>query len=293
MRQQEENVRDDCLGANTLCLPCMSLAAEAQQRYAHHYLDVLRQLGNLYQDRRATSNLFFQLDADWPQIATAQRWAARHDSVAARKYCSDCARCAATLLSLRQTASERIDWLKTALGGAIDLGDRVAQAQHLGNLGIAYEDLGHYDESYRYLAAALQIDAELQDERMEQVHAGQLGLALIGLARYAEAITSLNRGPSIAQKLGDRAAEAIHLGNLALALEEIGELDLAERTHESALATSREIGDRRGEGRDIGNLGVVYYQTGRYEAAERYFLDALKISREVGHRYEKPWTSAT
>jgi tetratricopeptide (TPR) repeat protein len=159
----------------------MSLATEAHQRHAH-YLEVLRQLGNLYRDRSAVSNLFFQLDAEWAQIATARRWAARHDSAVARKCCSDYARCAATLLSLRQSASERIDWLEVALAGAIDVGDRVAQAEHLGNLGIAYEDLRQYDESHGYLAEALQIDGELQDERMEQVHVGQLGLALIGLA---------------------------------------------------------------------------------------------------------------
>ena len=93
------------------------------------------------------------------------------------------------------------------------------EAEHLGNLGIAYQDLGQFQQSRNCLSEALDLDVKSEDYALEQLHAGQLGLAYIGLGRYQESSAYLERALALATKAENRPAQGIHLGNLGLRLE--------------------------------------------------------------------------
>jgi len=261
------------------------LLDEAYLRHALYYIARLGQLGLAYKDRTDALQSLSDLALDWAQIESGQRWAVSNYAPFGRKCCSDYARVAASLLSLRQSAADRVLWLTHALEAARYLNDIRSQAEHLGNLGIAYEDLGRFELSRDSLCQAIDLDVICQDANLEQLHAGQLGLAYIGLAKYQDASKYLTRALSLATRLGNLPAQGIHFGNLGLLYGELGDYPEAIEMHKRALKISREVGDRRGEGRDIGNLGVIYYQTGLYPETENCFQRSLAICRQLGDRY--------
>ena len=60
------------------------------------------------------------------------------------------------VLILRLYPRDKIDWLETGLKAAKMMGDRSAESAHLGNLGLAYADLGEMRKAIGYLRASLE-----------------------------------------------------------------------------------------------------------------------------------------
>ena len=85
---------------------------------------------------------------------------------------------------------------------------------------------------------------------------GNLGLAYGELGEPRRAIQFFEQTLLIHREIGDRRAEGNDLGNLGNAYFAFGEIQRAIQFHEQALHIDREIGDRRGESIDLGNLGL-------------------------------------
>src|ERR1041385_2114345 len=120
------------------CLEMTSL--EIQRRYFRYYLGVLNQADILYcEGGEALAQGLELLDEAWSKICHGQEQAARlmeRDKEAA--WCCDrYAGYGASVLHVRQHPSDQIRWLESAVNAARALEDRVAEAIHLGNLGIA------------------------------------------------------------------------------------------------------------------------------------------------------------
>ena len=81
---------------------------------------------------------------------------------------------------------------------------------------------------------------------------GNLGIAYKNLGDARKAIEYHEKALAIAREIGDRRAEGAALGNLGIAYEDLGDARKAIEYYEQALAIAREIGDRRGEGAALG-----------------------------------------
>lgn len=262
--------------------------AIAQRRHAEHYLSVLRSAKRLYKQGHESVRAGLALfDLERPNIEAGQRWAAERaesDESAAR-LCCDYPGAGVYCLNLRQhPRREWIPWLEAALAAARRLKNRGAEGAHLGNLGLAYTDLGEPQRAIEYHEKALVISREFGDRRAEGSILGNLGLAYADLGETRRAIEFYEQQLAIVREIGDRRGEGNALGNLGAAYYVLGETRRAIEYYEQVLAITQEIGDRRGEGNTLGNLGVAYKNLGEIRRAIEFYEKTLAIAREIGDR---------
>jgi tetratricopeptide (TPR) repeat protein len=263
--------------------------ATGQRNHAMYYEAVARAADELYLQGGQALLLLRGLglfDCEWVNIQAGQEWAAAHagDDEAVAQLCSAYPGAGLYCLDLRQHPRERIRWLEAALAAARWLKDRAAEGAHLGNLGLAYANLGETRRAIEYHEQALAIDREIGDRRGEGADLGSLGLAYADLGETRRAIEFYEQDLAIAREIGDRRGEGSVLNNLGLAYTALGETRRAIEYHEHALAVFSEIGDRRGEGAVLGNLGLAYADLGETRRAIEYHEQALAIAREISDR---------
>jgi len=261
--------------------------AAAQQKHAAHYETVLRATKELYkQGGEAITRGLALFDLEEKNIQAGQAWAeanAEKDDTAAQ-LCSDYPDAGAYVLNLRQHPRERIRWLESALAAARRLKRREAEGAHLGNLGLAYADLGETRKAIEYHEQALVIDREIGDRRGEGADLGNLGLAYAALGETRKAIEYHEQALVIDRGIGDRRGEGTALGNLGNAYYSLGETRKAIEYYEQHLTIAREIGDRRGEANALMNTGLAYANLGEARKAVGYHEQALYIFREISDR---------
>ena len=177
-----------------------------------------------------------------------------------------------------------IEYYKQALKIAKEIGDRQNEGIWLGNLGSAYSDLGETRKAIEYYEQALKIAKEIGDRRREGIWLGNLGSAYSDLGETRKAIEYYEQALKIAKEIEDRKEEGNRPGNLGNVYRNLGETRKAIEYYEQALKIAKEIGDRKGEGMWLGNLGLAYRDLGETRKAFEYYEQALKIAKEIGDR---------
>ena len=263
--------------------------AGPQARHGAHYLEVLTAADALYLEGGAEKVLagLAAYDREEANILAGQARAAagmKAGDAAAGAAAYAYANAAVHVLELRLHPSTRIDWWETAAVGARRSGNRSAEGVALGNLGLAYDDLGEFAKAIEYYERSLILLRETGDKRGEGIMLGNLGITYKNLGETAKAIEYHEQSLVVAREIADRRAEGNALGNLGNAHERLGETAKAIEYHDQALVVSRETGDRRAEGQDLGNLGVAYAVLGETAKAIEYQEQRLEIAREIGDR---------
>jgi tetratricopeptide (TPR) repeat protein len=260
--------------------------AEARQRHAAHYENLLRTAQELYKQGGDKVVLGLALfDLEWTNIKAGQDWAEAHTTAdAAARLCSTYPDAGAYLLHLRQHPRERIHWLEEALAAARQLQDRSMEGAHLGNLGLAYAALGENRRAIEHYEQRLVIAHEIGDRRGEGSALMNMGNAFYNLGEYRRAVEFHEQALNVFHEIGDRRGEGNALGNLGNAYADLGESRRAIEYYEQVLVITREIGDRRGEGNALGNLGIAYYDLGESRRAIEHYEQRLVIAREIGDR---------
>ena len=263
--------------------------AVGQKRFATHYKAVLAAANELYQEGAESLLRGLALfDLEGVNIQAGQAWVAAQTDAAD----ADVARLAMTysgayILDLRQHSREQIRWLEIALVAARQLQDRAGEGDTLGNLGIAYKNLGETRRAIQFHEQALLIVREIGNRRGEGVSLANLGIAYGDLGETRRAIQFYEQALLINREIGDRRGEGGDLGNLGIAYRHLGETRRSIQFYEQALLIDREIGDRRGEGNALGNLGRAYADLRETRRAIQFYEQALLIDREIGdHRGE-------
>ena len=262
--------------------------AVGQKRFATHYRDVLNAAKKLYM--KGGESLLRGLalfDLEWGNIQAGHALVAEQSDAAD----ADMAQLGITypnagayLLLLRQHSRERIRWLEIALAAARRLLHREDEGNALGNLGVAYAELGETRRAIQFFEQALLTHREISHRREEGNALGSLGAAYAVLGETRRAIKFYEQHLGIARELLDRRGEGAVLINLGLAYKNLNETPRAIQFFEQALLIVREIGDRRGESAALGNLGTVYAVLGETRRAIQFFEQALLITRELGDR---------
>jgi len=258
---------------------------DAQQRHAEYFKNVLSTATELYQNGDALSGLR-RFDLERTNIESAWAWAKRNlasSNNAAASLCNPFLNMP-YLLELRMYHREWISWLEPALASARQLKDKRMEGIHLGNLGLAYRNLGDARKAIKYHEQALAIDREIGDRMGEGADLGNLGSAYATLGDAKKAIDYYEQALAIARETGDRRGEGSDLGNLGLAYADMNETRKAIEYHEQALAIAQEISNIRSEGNALGNLGLAYADLSETRKTIEYYEQALAISREIGDR---------
>lgn len=256
-------------------------------RHAAHYLKVLEECGKLYlKGGDAIKSGLALFDVERRNIEAGQDWVcvqSSEDESAARS-CNQYPNAGVHVLLLRQHPREYISWLEAALAASRQLKDRASEGRHLGNMGVAYKNLGELRHAIEFYEQRLAIAREVGDRSGEGRALGNLGLAYTALGEVRRAIKFHEQFLAIAREVGDRRDEGAAFGNLGNAYGELGEKRRAVEFHEQRLAIAREIGDRRGEGTALGNLGVSYAALGEVRRAIKLYEQQLIIACEIGDR---------
>jgi tetratricopeptide (TPR) repeat protein len=260
---------------------------QAAARHAAHYEMAARAANYLYlQGGENVLRGLALFDLEWANIQAGQTWAAAQAEANpdAARLCSAYPAAAAYCLDLRLHPRQWIEWLEAGARAARRLGDKAAEGADLGNLGLAYDDLGEPRQAVEYYHQALAIAREIGDRRSEGNALGNLGGAYYALGDAHRAIEYYEQQLVITREIGDRRGEGNALGNLGAAYAALGQPRRAIEYYEQALAIHRDIGDRRGEGADLGNLSLAYWSLDEPRRAIEYYEQALTISRDIGDR---------
>ena len=178
------------------------------------------------------------------------------------------------------------DWVTTheiGLASTRSIGDRLAEAWMLNNLGMAY-GVQRREESLGYFEQAIALSRELGNGPGEAQAVTNIANTYFRLGNFAEARGAALRSLDIERRVGDRFGEGIALGILGSACRELGEYDEAINYLHQALEISRELGDRDGEAECLKDLGEAYLGLGRTKDAIGRMEDALAIWQSIGGR---------
>jgi DNA-binding SARP family transcriptional activator len=193
----------------------------------------------------------------------------------------------AAAMSFFYRRSHWTNWVTTheiGLASARQVGDKLAEAWMLNNLGMAYGQQ-RMEESVACFEQALALYQELGDGQGEARAATNVAKAYFDLGRFGEALAAGQRSLGIQRQFGKRYGEGITLDNLGCAYRELAEYDEAIDCLQQALAIFRELGDRDAEADSLSDLGAAYLSQGGMGQAVASLREALVIQRDIGDRH--------
>lgn len=194
---------------------------------------------------------------------------------------------AAAAMSFFYRRSHWTNWVTThqiGLASARQVGDVLAEAWMLNNLGMAYGQQ-RMEESVTCFEQALALYREVGDAQGEARAATNVANAYFVLGRFREALVAGQRSLGIQRQFGKRYGEGITLDNLGCAYRELAQYDEAIDCLRQALAIFRELGDRDAEADSLSDLGAAYLGQGGMDQAIASLREALAIRRDIGDRH--------
>jgi tetratricopeptide (TPR) repeat protein/DNA-binding XRE family transcriptional regulator len=180
-----------------------------------------------------------------------------------------------------------------ACHAARSVGDQVAEAHALHNLGAVDLRVGRYPQGAASIGQALDLLRATGDRPGQARALANLGLAALLQGNSQQAVAHFTESLALYREIGDRTGLARALGNLGFVALRQGQYGQAARDLGESLALCREIGDRGGEARALANLGEIALRQDRYQEAARHLYQALALLREVGDRTSEADTLAS
>ncbi len=157
----------------------------------------------------------------------------------------------------------------------------------LGNMCIAYHELGQYEMALDCNAKVLDIRRDRKERDGEATVLMALGNIYSQLGRQEKAIEYFEQALRIAREIKERETEGYALGNLGTAYDRLEQYEKATEYYELTLAIARELKDRSAEGKTLNNLGGLYIRRtiggvrANHLKAIEYAEQALNIARLV------------
>ena len=217
----------------------MPLLTDALTRYATHYMHVLDKANSLFreggQHTREGGNLF---DIDWGNIEKGQRWASKIKMDYARDLCKKYPEVGINILTMKLHPKQWINWLQDALETARQTRDIRSIGIVLGNLALAYAELGLYKKAIQFYKDAIRVDQKIDSLKAEGVDVGNLAIVYFEMGQVRRSITFFEHAMNIAEKVNDQWSMGVHLGNLGNADAYLGELENAAYYYKCALRIS-------------------------------------------------------
>jgi tetratricopeptide (TPR) repeat protein len=137
------------------------------------------------------------------------------------------------------------------------------------------------EKAIEYHEQALIISREIGDRRGEGADLGNLGLAYSDLGQVEKAIEYYGQALVIAREIGDRLREGIWLGNLGIAYSDLGQVEKAIEYYKQALEIAQEIGHRYLEANELVNTGDIFSDISEFDNAVKFYKQAIAIADEI------------
>ena len=261
---------------------CPEPAAEAaHERHARYFARLLSKCGALYRKGGAAILRALALfDDNLPHIISGQAWAAEQANTGSTII--EYALGAAQLLNFRLHPRTQIEWTEAARVAAKAADDKIHEGMALGNLGLAYADLGDIKQAIGYYEQDLALARMLADQKGEGAVLQNLGLAYMDLSNISRAKEFFEKSLELARTTGDRRGEGISLGNLGNAYRRLGYFAEAIASYQLRISLAHELGDWRGEAIALGSLGIIYSDLSNISQATKYYEQQLEMAKKLG-----------
>ncbi|MBM3129026.1 MAG: tetratricopeptide repeat protein [Chloroflexi bacterium] len=164
------------------------------------------------------------------------------------------------------------------------LGDKMTEAQAIGELGSRFYQIGEYERATELHKQAQKTLAESGDKRGVATALHQQGILAQEQGNYAEAVRLYRESMNLKEELGDKRGIAQALHQLGMLAQDQGNYAEAVRLYRESMKIAGELGDKRGIAQTLHQLGNVEYQQGNYAEAVRLYRESMKIEEELGNK---------
>lgn len=153
----------------------------------------------------------------------------------------------------------------------------------LGNLGMALNALGRYNEAKRCLEESVNACHDMGNVQGEIAQLQSLGNIYRNLGEFDAAIKVYMSAVKLAEK-EDIDGLCTSLGNLASVFTQTEQPVEAIKCLEQGLKIALDIGNKQSEGSMLCSLGIAYFQSGNIEKANQLIQESIKITRSIGDK---------
>ena len=223
-------------------------------------------------------------DEDALNVRACFEWAIRTEDVKGAALLIELSFAAVHIESLRMYPRERVRRLSATIATARTMQHRRVEAIALGNIGVAYAELGETSNAIASFEQQLEIVRASDDRRAEGNALGGLGGAYLAIGSIREAIEYYQLSLEIMREDRDRRGEAMVRISLGIASAALGDLPAAIDFMEQGLEVAREVGDRLNGQTALGNLGVAYAALGDNQKAMAFYRERLMLACQMGDR---------
>jgi len=178
-------------------------------------------------------------------------------------------------------AEQSIEWFRHALEVREDTPNKAAW---LGSLGLAYTELGLYDDANDYFTRAFNEAGLNEDRKTQAICRGSQGNAMFEAKRYEEAATCYEEALTLSEKAEDQRRVGIWLGNIGNAWLKRGDLNKAVEHCQRAVELAKTQEDLQSQAAHMDSLGDCYFAQGNLNLALERYQEALSLSREIEDR---------
>lgn len=204
----------------------------------------------------------------------------------------------AALIGDKLSAPQRVEWFEICVRCSDSFRHPTApefKRVALGNLGIAYQELGEQGKALDCFEKALSVARTIQDHSGESNVLTLKGSSLQAIGNGQEAISCFTEALSLARQIGDKKAERQALAQLGIAYICVDDTKNAVQYTEEALAITRDIGDARNEAHLLLNSAEMLARLGRHNEALQRGEAALGVYESLGStraEFVRAWLSA-
>ncbi len=178
-------------------------------------------------------------------------------------------------------AEQSIEWFRHAIEVRDDTPNK---ASWLGSLGLAYTELGQYDEANDYFTRAFNEAGLNNDRKTQAICRGSQGNSLFEAKRYEEAAQCYEEALTLSEKAEDKKRVGIWLGNIGNAWLKRGDLTKAVECCQRAVDLAKTQEDLQSQAAHMDSLGDCFFAQGNLNLALERYQEALGISQEIEDR---------
>jgi DNA-binding SARP family transcriptional activator/tetratricopeptide (TPR) repeat protein len=175
--------------------------------------------------------------------------------------------------------------LEAALAIYRKLGERRGVANVLYLLGQTFAKRAELKIAKDHYEQALRHFRDIRYTPGEAYTIYQLGVVERLSANFEASIASCQRAQALFEASDDRIGVALSHYELSYAYHESGDLPAARSHSSRALEMYRELGMRRGEANALWQLTDIYFTLGEHKNGEKVAKEALAIFQELGNRF--------
>jgi len=167
---------------------------------------------------------------------------------------------------------------------AVDLGDKLSEAQALIGLGYVANDRGDYAMALAVHTQAATLAREIDAQHVLGTALGNLASVSYFQGKLDDAQRYWEEAGHIFKTLGDHLTEALAVGNLGAVATEQGEFDHAERLQQRALQLQRRLGNAPNIALVLVNLADICRHLGDFTLANDQLAEAIPILHQLGFK---------